>query len=162
MKHIMHTTKISLPEKDRIELVGMLNETLASTADLYAQLKQAHWNVKGPNFIALHTLLDQLAAQILAQVDIIAERITSLGGTALGTTQTIGQNTKLRVYPTNIFTGNDHIEHLSHNYAILGEICRTNIKKTESLHDMATSDFYIALTQELDKSLWFLEAHVQK
>ncbi|MCX5922209.1 MAG: DNA starvation/stationary phase protection protein Dps [Candidatus Dependentiae bacterium] len=162
MKSIMHTTKISIAEKNRIELVAILNTSLASTADLYAQLKQAHWNVKGPNFIGLHKLLDELAEQIEEHVDIIAERITSLGGTALGTIQATHENTELRVYPTNIFSWEDHIEHLTHNIAILGELSRTNIEKTEELEDMATSDFYIALTQVLDKSLWFLEAHRQK
>ena len=107
MKQIMHKTQMSLPETNRHDLVVILNISLASTADLYLQLKQAHWNIKGPQFIALHKLLDDIAEEVEGQVDIIAERITSLGGTALGTSQAIVEYSQLRLYPTNIFAEKD-------------------------------------------------------
>ena len=162
MKSPLHDTRISIPEKARIELIHALNLSLASTADLYNQLKQAHWTVKGPYFIAVHQLFDTIAAGILEHTDVIAERVESLGGTALGTTQSIGQNTQLRVYPTDIVSEKDHINHLTHNVAILGELSRNNIKQAEELGDTATGDIYIDLARFLDKYLWFLEAHVQK
>ena len=162
MKSTMHTTRISLPEKNRIELISLLNKSLASTTDLQMQLKHAHWNVKGMEFIALHKLFDELAEEVENQVDIIAERITSLGGTALGTLQAAAAHTQLRVYPTDIFAARDHLEHLAHNFAILGELSRTNMQATEELGDMASNDVYIDLTRMLDKNLWFIEAHVQK
>lgn len=162
MQTILHATKMSLPEKKRIEIINMLNKSLASTADLSAQLKQAHWNVKGMEFIALHKLFDSIAELVEEQVDIIAERITSLGGTALGTLQQAVNNTELRVYPVDIFSEKDHLEHLTHNFAILGELSRKNVKETEKLDDMGTSDLYIALSRMLDKNLWFLEAHLQR
>lgn len=162
MKNGLHKSRISLPEKKRLQVIDILNKTLASTADLYAQLKQAHWNVKGMEFIALHKLFDELAEEIEEQVDIIAERITSLGGTALGTLQEAVKNTALRKYPINIYKAKDHIEHLAHNFAILGEKSRTNIDITEELDDMGTNDLYIDLVRLLDKSLWFIEAHIQK
>jgi starvation-inducible DNA-binding protein len=162
MKARMHTTRISLPEREREEVVALLNKTLASASDLFLQLKHAHWNLKGPEFIALHLMFDDLAEKIEEHVDIIAERITSLGGTALGTSQAIVENTQLRTYPTDIFSAKDHIEHLAHNFAILGENSRNNIEKSEEFGDIATGDLYIAFTRLLDKSLWFIEAHVQK
>lgn len=162
MKNLMHATKNSLPEKDRVELCAILNKTLASTSDLYAQLKNAHWNIKGMSFIALHKLLDEIAEEIEEQVDVVAERITSLGGTALGTIQEAVKNTQLRTYPIDIFDEKDHIAHLTHNIAILAEHTRTNIDKAEELGDMGTNDLYIDLVRMLDKNLWFLEAHVQK
>lgn len=162
MKLRMHQTKVTIPEKDRIELIEMLNTSLASTADLYAQLKQAHWNVKGPEFIALHKLFDELAEQIEEQVDIVAERITSLGGTALGTVQAIVKGSALREYPIDIFSMKDHIENLTHNIALLGKLSRKNITLTEKLGDLGTNDIYIEFVRLLDKALWFLEAHVQK
>lgn len=158
----MHVTKMSLPEKDRMEVVRLLNASLASTNDLYAQLKQAHWNIKGPEFIALHKLFDELAEEVENQVDIIAERIESLGGTALGTIQETAKNSQLRLYPVDIFSAKEHLEHLTHNMAILSEHARTNIKETEKYTDYGSSDLYIALSRLLDKSLWFLEAHLQK
>jgi starvation-inducible DNA-binding protein len=162
MKNIMHATRLSLPEKDRIEIVEILNKTLASVLDLYAQLKQAHWNVKGTGFISLHLLFDTIAEEVEEQADIVAERIMALGGTALGTIQEIANNSALRTYPTNIFTVADHIEHLTHNIAILGERTRENIDQTDELDDKATNDIYIGLARMLDKNLWFIEAHVQK
>ena len=162
MEKLMHITKISIHKKKCIELIALLNKSLASTNDLYAQLKQAHWNIKGPEFIALHKLFDELAEQIEEHVDIVTERIESLGGTALGTIQATAENSALRIYPIDIFLAKEHLEHLTHNFAILGELSRNNIRKAENLDDFVTSDLYIALTRLLDKSLWFLEAHVQK
>lgn len=162
MKVIMHNTRMSLPEKDRIEIVTILNKTLASVLDLYAQLKQAHWNLKGPEFIALHLLFDKIAEEVEEQADIVAERIMTLGGSALGTIQEIANNTSLRTYPTNIFAAADHIEHLTHNIAILGEKARENIDQMAELDDMVTNDMYISLARMLDKNLWFIEAHAQK
>lgn len=157
----MHDTKISLPEKKRLELASILNETLASIIDLQLQLKQAHWNVKGMQFIAIHKLLDELAENVESHVDIVAERITSLGGTAYGTLQRVAANTELNLYPTDIFLVTDHIEHLAHNFAILGELSRKNIDLTAELNDMVSNEIYISLTGMLDKNLWFLEAHLQ-
>lgn len=162
MKNILHATKMSLPKKERTQIIVLLNDTLASTSDLYAQLKQAHWNIKGEQFIALHLLFDTIAEEVEGQVDIVAERITSLGGTAFGTLQQAAKNTQLRLYPIDIFSAKDHLTHLTHNFAILGELSRDNIEETEKLGDFATSDLYIALTRMLDKNLWFLEAHLQK
>lgn len=158
----MHKTRNSLPEKDRVEIIALLNSSLASTTDLQAQLKQAHWNIKGKEFIALHKLFDELAEAVEEQVDIIAERITSLGGTALGTIAQAASNTQLPLYPVDIFTAEQHIAHLSHHFAILSELSRANIERTEELGDMATNDVYIDLTRMLDKNMWFLEAHAQK
>lgn len=162
MNQIMHRTRNSMPEKKRIELAAMLNQSLADTLDLYNQAKQAHWNIKGQNFIAMHKLLDELAEGVEDQVDIIAERITGLGATPFGTTQHVAKATTLRAYPLDIFAINDHIEHLTHNMAILGEVTRTNIDKTDELDDFGTNDLYIDLIRFLDKYLWFLEAHIQK
>lgn len=162
MKNMLHATSMSLPETVRVDVIALLNNTLAGTSDLYAQLKQAHWNVKGDQFIALHKLFDELAEEVEEQVDIVAERITALGGTALGTIHEAVKNTPLRVYPVDIFAAKDHLERLIHSFAILGELSRNNIKETENLGDMGTSDLYIALSRMLDKNLWFLQAHLQR
>lgn len=162
MKNLMHQTKMSLPEKTRIESIAFLNKSLASGSDMYAQLKQAHWNIKGMNFIALHLLLDQIAEEVEEQVDLIAERITAMGGTALGTLQEAVKNSALFAYPVDIFEAKDHLEHLTVNMAAFGELCRNDIKSTEEIGDVVTSDLYIALVKMLDKNLWFLEAHIQK
>lgn len=161
-KSLLHETKMNLPQKVRIESISFLNKSLASGSDMYAQLKQAHWNIKGMNFIALHKLLDEIAKEVEEHVDIIAERITAMGGTALGTLQQAVKNTSLFPYPVDIFDAKDHLEHLTVNMAAFGEECRDNIDKTDKINDMATNDLYIDLVRMLDKNLWFLEAHLQK
>lgn len=162
MKNMMHSTRIDLPEAIRKDVIALLNKSLATTSDLYAQLKQAHWNVKGMEFIALHKLFDQVAQEVLEQVDIIAERITSLGGTALGTLQQAVHNTALPAYPIDIFASKDHVKHVADSIAHVAKLSRENIKKTEELEDMATNDLYIDLVRMLDKNLWFVEAHIQQ
>src|SRR4029078_381605 len=104
----------------------------------------------------------ELAHEMEDQVDIVAERLTSLGATALGTLQSPTENTILLTYPLDIFSAQEHIENLSHNFALLGGLARKNIKEAEKLDDFATGDLYIDLTRVCDKSLWFIEAHIQK
>jgi starvation-inducible DNA-binding protein len=162
MANVLHNTKISLPEKQRVQVIAMLNQTLASMSDLYLQLKNAHWNIKGLEFIALHKLFDELAENCEPQVDDLAERVTALGGTALGSLQEIAANSTLKAYPANLFEARLIISHLAHNFAILGETTRQNIGESEKYGDIATGDVYIGLTRFLDKNLWFLEAHLQK
>lgn len=162
MSILLHHTKNSLPEKNRADLVAMLNVSLASVADLYAQLKHAHWNVKGLQFIALHKLFDEQAEALEEYVDTVAERITALGGEALGTLPNVVANTQLKAFPMSLCEAKLTIEHLAHNFAILGELVRANIYKSEEHGDVATGDVYISLARFLDKNLWFLEAHLQK
>ncbi len=162
MKNILHATTIGLPEKERLAVMELLNETVASKTDLYLRLKQAHWNVKGMEFIALHKLFDEIADELLEHIDIVAERVTSLGGTALGTLQAAAQKTILPPYPTDIFSGREHLEQLIDSFTRVSTTCRGKIKKAEDLGDIATGDVYISLTRMLDKNLWFLQAHLQK
>ena len=130
--------------------------------DLYLQLKNAHWNVKGMQFIALHKLFDELAEGSEPKIDDLAERVTALGGTALGDLKNIVANSQLKSYPVDLCEAKFVIEHLAHNFAILGEHARNNISQAEKYGDIATGDIYIGLARFLDKNLWFLEAHLQK
>src|ERR1700755_1269658 len=95
----LHTTKNDLPEELRVQLIELLNARLADALDLQTQTKQAHWNVKGPGFIALHELFDQVATDVTAYVDDIAERVVTLGGTAYGTARVAAQRSTLDEYP---------------------------------------------------------------
>ena len=160
--NVMHHSRISIPEKNRVDLVAILNSTLASVSDLYIQLKHAHWNVKGIQFIALHKLFDEQAELLEEYIDTVAERATALGGLALGTVQDIAANTALKAFPAGCSDAKLIIEHLAHNFAILGELARKNVDQAERHGDIATGDVYISLARFLDKNLWFLEAHVQK
>ncbi len=157
----MYKTKIDLSEKTRRNVNVMLNERLADAIDLQSQVKQAHWNVKGPNFIALHELFDKISDVLLEQIDTIAERITSLGGTAEGTVAVAARRSKLKNYPLSITAGKDHLYYLSTQIAQFGKAIRAAIDEAEKLGDKDSADLFTQLSRELDKYLWFIEAHLQ-
>jgi starvation-inducible DNA-binding protein len=157
----MYKTKIDLPEKLRRNVITLLNERLAEAIDLQSQVKQAHWNVKGPNFIALHQLFDKISDVVLDQIDDIAERVTSLGGTAEGTVAVASKRSKLKNYPLSITSGKDHLFYLSTQIAAFGKTIRASIEETDKLGDADTADLFTGISRDLDKYLWFLEAHLQ-
>jgi starvation-inducible DNA-binding protein len=158
----MYKTKIDLSEKVRRNVTAILNERLAEAIDLQSQVKQAHWNVKGPHFIALHELFDKISDLVLEQIDDIAERITSLGGTAEGTVAVAAKRSKLKNYPLSITSGKDHLYYLSTQLAAVGKAARNAIDDTDELGDKDTADLFTGISRDLDKYLWFLEAHLQE
>jgi len=158
----MHfSTRIDLAEGVRTPVIALLNERLAEAIDLGLQVKQAHWNVKGPNFIALHKLFDELYDEVAEAVDEVAERATALGGVALGTVQAVGQGSKLPAYPTTLKTGREHLEALVNVMAAVAKNVRAAIDKSAGLGDADTADLFTGYSRTLDKYLWFLEAHLQ-
>jgi starvation-inducible DNA-binding protein len=157
----MYKTKIDLSEKTRRNVIVILNERLSDAIDLQSQVKQAHWNVKGPHFIALHELFDKISDAMLEQIDEIAERITSLGGTAEGTVAVATRRSKLKNYPLSITSGRDHLLYLSTQLSVYGKSVRGAIEATAELGDADTADLFTQLSREIDKYLWFLEAHLQ-
>ncbi|MFO1008315.1 MAG: DNA starvation/stationary phase protection protein Dps [Planctomycetaceae bacterium] len=157
----MNPTKNDLPAKKRSSLCNLLNERLADLLDLGLQAKQAHWNVKGPQFIALHELFDSVAGDVTGFVDDVAERIVALGGTAEGTLQVIAKRTSLKSYSTDITSGRDHVDALSTAMANVGKLVRAAIDQADKLEDADTADLFTGISRELDKKLWFVEAHLQ-
>src|SRR5918999_3557003 len=117
-------TKNDLPAPARAEVAGLLNQRLADCIDLQTMCKQAHWNVKGPQFIALHKLFDEINEAVEDYVDLIAERITQLGGVAEGTVRAVAERTALAAYPLTISKGEDHIAALSDALAQFGRTAR--------------------------------------
>ena len=125
----MYKTKIDIPEKTRRNVIVILNERLSDAIDLQSQVKQAHWNVKGPNFIALHELFDKISDVVLEHIDDIAERITSLGGTAEGTVAVAAKRSKLKNYPLSITAGKDHLFYLSTQLSVFGKAVRVGDRR---------------------------------
>ena len=154
-------TSIDIKAKARDGLVTLLNQQLADCFDLYSQTKQAHWNVKGTDFIALHELFDDLAAVVLPFADELAERTTQLGGYALGTARMSAANSSLPEYPVNATLGQEHLRALVERYAIFAASTRAAIDASNTLGDMDTADLFTEISRAIDKGLWFLEAHLQ-
>jgi starvation-inducible DNA-binding protein len=156
-----YETRIDIPEEKRKGLIDLLNARLADTFDLYSQVKQAHWNVKGTDFYQLHELFDDLADSLREHVDSIAERATALGGTALGTARMAAAASALPEYPEDISAGGDHLAALADRYAKLAELVRVAADEAEGLGDLDTNDLFVEVSRDVDKHLWFLESHLQ-
>ncbi len=157
----MHSTKIDLSKDTREEMIELLNARLADSLDLQSQVKQAHWNVKGMSFIALHELFDQVYEGVVEYTDTIAERVTSLGGTAEGTVRVAAQKSTLDQYPLEISEGRDHVDALSSALAAFGKQVRDGIDKADDAGDKDTADVFTEVSRGTDKLLWFVEAHIQ-
>jgi starvation-inducible DNA-binding protein len=142
--------------------IDILNARLADSIDLSLVVKQAHWNIKGPRFIAIHEMLDKLRADVDVAVDMIAERATALGGTALGTVQTTAKGSTLPPYPTEIHDIDDHLKALIERVAMSTNAMRKNIDDTDEAGDAGTADIFTQISRDLDKWLWFLESHMPK
>jgi starvation-inducible DNA-binding protein len=155
-------TQINLSQNGRERAITLLNEQLADTFDLFSQIKQAHWNVKGPHFIALHELFDNLSEQVEEFFDLIAERATALGGTAFGTARMAAALSRLPEYPLEAIDGPQHAMALSVRFAALGATSRSAIDTAAEFWDADTADIFTEISRGLDKSLWFLEAHLQE
>jgi len=158
---VMYETENDLDLKLRIELNELLNQRLADALDLQSQLKQAHWNVKGPSFIGLHELFDKVAKAVQDYVDLIAERIVQLGGIAEGTVRVAANRTKLGEYPLIISEGAAHVDAVASALGKFGHEVRFSIKEATDLDDADTADLFTEVSRGIDKWLWFVEAHAQ-
>ncbi len=154
-------THIDIPAEKRAALIEGLNRHLAETFDLYSQVKQAHWNVKGKDFYQLHLLFDEIAEEIEPFIDLLAERVTLLGGYANGTARMAAEHSDLPEYPTDAVEGREHIEALVERFGqYVGPIRAASIE-ADDIGDPATADLYNDISRVADKRLWFLEAHLQ-
>ncbi len=157
----MYETRNDLAEKTRKAVTQKLNELLAPAIDLGLQAKQAHWNVKGPNFVGLHELFDEVAKAAEEYADLIAERNVALGGTAEGTLQAVVKRTPLAEYPLAIREWTAHVEAVGQALARFAKDARAAIDAAAKLEDADTADLLTEVSRGLDKLLWMVEAHVQ-
>lgn len=158
----MHKTVNDLKDNAKKAAIDLLNARVAEGIDLALLTKQAHWNLKGPQFIAVHEMLDGFRGQLDGHVDTMAERVVQLGGTALGTTQVVAKASTLAPYPTDIYAIKDHLAALIERYGAVANALRHSIDDAAEAGDADTSDIFTAASRDLDKALWFLEAHVQE
>src|SRR6267142_2327010 len=157
----MHPTRNDMPAATREKVISLLNQNLADTLDLQLQAKQAHWNVKGSSFIALHELFDKVAEVAEDGADMLAERATALAGVAEGTVQVLAKRSRLAPYPLDISKGRDHVARLADAIAAVGKSARAAIDEADKLGDQDTVDLFTEISRDLDKQLWFVEAHIQ-
>lgn len=158
----MHPTRNGLAENARQSVIALLNARLADTLDLAAITKQAHWNVKGPHFMPLHEMFDALTDAVRVHADDIAERAVALGGTAEGRTQDVASASSVTAYPSDLTKGSGHVEAVADRLAAVTNAMRDAINQSDEAGDAVTADLFTGVARDLDKQLWFVEAHLQK
>ena len=158
----LHKTSNNLKSNAKAVSMELLQARLADSIDLALVTKQAHWNLKGPQFIGVHLMLDTFRTEQDEYVDTMAERIIQLGGTVRGTVQEVGARTKLQSYPVDIYQVSDHIHALIERYATFANAIRDNIGEVDEAGDADTADIFTEVSRGVDKQLWFLEAHTQE
>ena len=157
----MYETENDIAKSRRVELNSLMNQRLADAVDLQMQMKQAHWNVKGPHFIGLHELFDKVNEAVASYVDLIAERVVQLGGIAEGTVRAAAQRSRLAEYPLDIADGAAHVEAVARALSTFGREARNTIDLADELEDADTADLFTEVSRGIDKWLWFVEAHTQ-
>jgi starvation-inducible DNA-binding protein len=157
----MYMTKNDLSETTRKNVVALCNARLADAVDLQTQCKQAHWNVKGPSFIALHELFDKINEEVEDYVDLIAERVVQLGGFAEGTARMIVKRSSLSEYATTSGNEAENVEALGAALASFCKLARRAINESADLGDADTADIFTEISRGTDKWLWMVEAHLQ-
>lgn len=157
----MHPTRIDLDKKLRKKVIELLARRLADAQDLYFMAKHAHWNVRGPQFISLHELFDKVADGVEGHIDDLAERIAQFGGQVAGTLAQAARATSLTPYPADVAAGADHVAAMADALAQFAALVRTDIDSAAKLGDAGTADLFTEISRDIDKLLWFVEAHAQ-
>ncbi len=156
----MQPTHNTLSENIRAQSVELLNRHLAAAIDLHAQVKQAHWNVRGPGFIAIHELFDKVSVEVEEYSDLIAERAGGLGGTAHGTVQVAAERSFLIPYKHGIGDEKQHVFAVSGALAAFGESLREAVGLASGFGDVDTADLFTEMSRGVDRQLWFVESHI--
>ena len=159
---VLFPTRIDLPPEIRVDVIIMLNQALACTVDLRSQVKQACWNVKGKDFIPLHTLFTTIAAALDGYADLIAERVAVLGGVVMGTARLAVSLSQLPEYPSALVEGNDHVAALVERFAHYATVMRGGNTQAADVEDAGSAAICTDISLGVDKQLWVLEAHLQR
>ena len=155
----LEKTHNSLTENIRGQSIDLLNKNLAAAIDLHGQLKLAHWNVRGPAFIAIHELFDKVSAEVEEFSDMLAERTGALGGVAKGGIKMVAETSYLKPYPVEIADEKTHVESVSKALAQFGESIRESIDEADDFGDKITADLFTQIGRGIDQQLWFVESH---
>ncbi|NYI25129.1 Dps family protein [Aeriscardovia aeriphila] len=153
-------TNPGLDEETSEKIITILQNRLSNEQEAALVLKHAHWNLVGPNFIAVHEMLDPEVDSVLNQADETAERISQLGGSPMGRADDVVAN---RNWDKFELTGRKSVEEylkaLIAYYEQFIAADREAIKQLDEL-DVISSNIIQDHVQDLEKFLWFMRAHL--
>lgn len=155
------STMNHLPAETRKKMAGHLQDTLAASVDLYSHAKQAHWNIRGARFMALHLLFDESADAVQPFADQLAERAGQLGAEVKGTLRNAAAGSPLKEYPLGIAHGEAHLHALASSFADYAKLIHENIDSATDAGDTTTADLFTEISRTVDLRLWFLESHFE-
>lgn len=155
----MHATHNTLSENIRAQSAELLNLQLAAAIDLHGQVKQAHWNVRGPGFMAVHKLFDDVSGEVETYSDMIAERAGGVGATAFGTVQVATERSFLVPYSLGVADVAEHVFAVSAALAAFGQSIRDAAVHATVFGDADTADLLTEISRRIDHQLWFVESH---
>lgn len=158
---LMYKSPSHLPEAARIQIADQLNARLSDGLDLHSQIKVAHWNIKGPQFAALHPLFETFAVSLSNFNDSIAERAVTLGARAYGTTRHVAQASRIPEYPQNTTRDLEHVRLLAERFETYLDGVRETRTVGEKLGDTDTVDLLTGIVTEFEKNAWFLRASLE-
>ena len=158
----MHATYNTLSEPIRFQMAALLNVHLAAAIDLHAQMKQAHWNVRGAGFISIHELFDKVAGEVESYTDLIAERTRALGGAALGTIQIAAERSFLAPWPLEVAGVREHVFAAAAALAAFGQSSREAIRSAAELGDPVSAQLFTGISRGVDQQLWLVESHADE
>lgn len=157
----MYKSPSHLPEEARVKIAEALNARLADGLDLHTQIKVAHWNIKGPQFAALHPLFETFAVGLAVHNDTIAERAVTLGANAYGTARHVAKTSRLPEYPQDTRRDLEHVKLLAERIELYLGGVRESRKLAEELGDTDTADIFTQVITEFEKHAWFLRASLE-
>ncbi|WP_420393200.1 DNA starvation/stationary phase protection protein Dps [Acuticoccus sp.] len=156
---MMFPTACDLPEQTRQSMCALLQSHVSDGIDLFSHVRQAHWTLRGPNFIGLHELLETIYEQVKDQTDLLAERLQLLGGHTEGTIDVAAQNSRLPKYPLDAVSPSEHVDAVTSSLAAYAKTVRGAIDEADEAGDMGTSDLFTEIVREVDRARWMIEAH---
>jgi starvation-inducible DNA-binding protein len=160
--HVLPATRIGIPPEIRLDVITMLNQTLACTVDLRSQVRQACWNTKGKDFSVLHALFAIMLSELQTYTDMVAERIAVLGGVVMGTVRMAAMKSKLPEYPDAVMEGDGHVRALVERFGRYGVTLRDDIALATDVEDAGSAALYTDISRGVDKQLWILETHLRR
>ena len=157
----MYTSPSHLSETARAEIADALNARLADGLDLHSQIKVAHWNIKGPQFAALHPLFETFAVSLANHNDGVAERAVTLGAKAFGTVRHVAKVSTLPEYPRDATRDLEHVKLLVERIEAYLVGARKGRDLAEKEKDQDTVDLLTGVIVEFEKNAWFLRASLE-